>query len=136
MLCDLIPHAGKMCLIDAVLRWDEMQIICTSNTHQDLDNPLRNQVILPASSLIEYGAQTMAIHGALLANSPLNNGYLIVLRDAKIILQDLSQVNYPLCIEAQQLIKSGGSMVYQFNITANEVFLASGKVTVISDNNL
>ena len=39
----LIPHAGLMCLLDEVTRWDERSIVCISNTHRDPTNPLRRQ---------------------------------------------------------------------------------------------
>jgi predicted hotdog family 3-hydroxylacyl-ACP dehydratase len=38
-----------------------------TQTHQKNDNPLRNNGSLPVSALIEYGAQAMAVHGALIA---------------------------------------------------------------------
>ena len=65
----LIPHAGAMCLLDAVTAWDEQSITCLSDTHRDPANPLRRQGRLSVLHAIEYGAQAAAIHGALCARA-------------------------------------------------------------------
>ena len=39
----LIPHAGLMCLLDSVLRWDDESIVCVSETHRDPANPLNGK---------------------------------------------------------------------------------------------
>ena len=36
----LIPHAGTMCLLDAVLEYDARRIHATTATHAGADNPL------------------------------------------------------------------------------------------------
>jgi predicted hotdog family 3-hydroxylacyl-ACP dehydratase len=58
-----------MCLLDEVLEWDANRILCRSSTHRDLDNPLRLNGTLGAACGIEYAAQAMAIHGALIATA-------------------------------------------------------------------
>jgi predicted hotdog family 3-hydroxylacyl-ACP dehydratase len=74
----LIPHAGAMCLLDAVVSWDADRIRCVSRTHRDPDNPLRAGAELDAVCGIEYAAQAMALHGglALSAGAPTPAGYL------------------------------------------------------------
>jgi len=62
-----IPHAGRMCLLDEVLAWDANRIVCRSSTHRHVDNPLRVNGTLGAACGIEYAAQAMAVHGALIA---------------------------------------------------------------------
>ena len=64
-----IPHQGSMCLLDAVLAWDSGQIHCRASSHRQPDNPLRAAARLGAACGIEYAAQAMAVHGALLAPS-------------------------------------------------------------------
>ena len=64
-----IPHKGRMCLLDAVLSWDATRIRCRSTTHRTPDNPLRAHGRLGAACGIEYAAQAMAVHGALVASS-------------------------------------------------------------------
>src|SRR5438132_13832829 len=80
----LIPHAGLMCLLDRVLRWDDESVVCVSETHRDPANPLRRHVRLSAVHAVEYGAQAAAVHAALRAQSagvtpPAS--YLAALRD-------------------------------------------------------
>ncbi|HEX7128864.1 MAG TPA: phosphotransferase, partial [Rhodanobacteraceae bacterium] len=81
---DLIPHQGTMCLLDAVLGYDAMRIHAASATHAGADNPLRADGRLHAVALCEYGAQAMAVHGALLARERggrAQPGYLVSLRE-------------------------------------------------------
>ena len=83
-LCELIPHSGTMCLIDSIDKWDDESIVCITSTHLKCNNPLLSEGVLPVSALIEYGAQAMAIHGALVANKSgerMQEGYLAALRD-------------------------------------------------------
>ncbi|MBD3817029.1 MAG: 3-hydroxylacyl-ACP dehydratase, partial [Halothiobacillus sp.] len=62
-----IPHQGSMCLLDRVIDWNEQNIECSAISHQTADNPLRRNNRLGAAIGIEYAAQAMAVHGALLA---------------------------------------------------------------------
>ena len=64
-----IPHKGRMCLLDEVLYWDAIRIRCRSASHRTPDNPLRAHGRLGAACGIEYAAQAMAVHGALVAAS-------------------------------------------------------------------
>ncbi|MBV8403145.1 MAG: 3-hydroxylacyl-ACP dehydratase, partial [Gammaproteobacteria bacterium] len=64
-----IPHKGRMCLLDEVLSWDAGRIRCRSASHRARDNPLRAHGRLGAACGIEYAAQAMAVHGALIASS-------------------------------------------------------------------
>ena len=61
----LIPHQGRMCLLDAVLDCSAERITCTATSHTAADHPLRGANGLPAPVGIEYAAQAMALHGAL-----------------------------------------------------------------------
>ncbi len=69
-----IPHAGRMCLLDRVIAWDEDGIVCESDGHRTDDrdrrrdgpHPLVRDGALPATAAIEYAAQAMALHGALI----------------------------------------------------------------------
>src|SRR5260370_15819417 len=65
----LIPHAGLMCLLDSVLKWDDESIVCRSETHRDPTNPLRRDGQLSALHALEYSAQAAAVHGGLRARS-------------------------------------------------------------------
>jgi predicted hotdog family 3-hydroxylacyl-ACP dehydratase len=64
-----IPHRGRMCLLDEVITWSAARVSCRSSTHREADNPLRAHGILGIACGIEYAAQAMAVHGALVAPS-------------------------------------------------------------------
>ena len=57
-----------MCLLDCVETWDEERIHCRASSHRAMDNPLRVCERLGTACGIEYAAQAMAVHGALLAS--------------------------------------------------------------------
>ena len=94
-----IPHQGSMCLLDEVLTWNAVRVQCRSSTHRDLANPLRARNRLAAVCGIEYAAQTMAVHGALIASritaSPKSTavaGYLASVRNVTLYTNRLDDV--------------------------------------------
>lgn len=133
-LCSLIPHAGSMCLLETVEKWDEANIVCTSGSHRAASNPLRSGGQLTALHGVEYAAQAMAVHGGLQArergesNPP---GFLAALRDVKLYVERLDTVDGMLRIEASELMRSGGSFIYEFRIEANGRILLEGRLTVM-----
>ena len=134
-LCELIPHAGNMCLLDNVLSWNESEIYCSAISHIDQSNPLQKHGRLASVHLLEYGAQAMAVHGGLLAREsgekPLP-GYLAALRDV-ILQQDfVDQIKTPLTVHAEKIAASSDSFMYKFRVSSNETLLASARATVIT----
>jgi len=134
-ICDLIPHTGDMCLLDSVERWDEDKILCISQTHRNMHNPLRNDNGLPMLSLIEYGAQAMAVHARLLAevdSLTTVEGYLAALRDIQVAQGWLSDIESALEIHAERIYSDAGNMIYLMNIHSSGKLLASGRATVVA----
>lgn len=131
-LCKLIPHAGDMCLLEAVLDWDADSIRCQAVSHQDAGNPLRGEAGLHALTGVEYAAQAMAIHGGLLAgeSSPPRQGYLAAVRDLDLHVQRLDTLPAPLTIEAERLMGEGDSILYQFALHAAGVCVLAGRASV------
>jgi len=137
-LCQLIPHAGSMCLLDGVLTWDEKSIICVSHSHLLTDNPLRKNNKLSTLHAMEYGAQAMAVHGGLLARAAGEqhaDGYLAALRDVKLYSEQLDTINNPLTIEATQLMAGNGNLMYAFEVKAEDILIASARATVVTRPN-
>jgi predicted hotdog family 3-hydroxylacyl-ACP dehydratase len=58
-----------MCLLDEVVAWSAAHVSCRSSTHREADNPLRAHGRLGIACGIEYAAQAMAVHGALVAGA-------------------------------------------------------------------
>ena len=79
-IASLIPHAGRMCLLDSVAEWSHDTITCLATSHLDPDNPLRSRGRLPPVCGIEYALQASAVHGALRGGEPQPPGYLASLR--------------------------------------------------------
>jgi predicted hotdog family 3-hydroxylacyl-ACP dehydratase len=61
--------SGSMCLLERVLAWDAAHIHCLATSHTGAGHPLAHAGTLGMANGIEYAAQAMAVHGALLAGS-------------------------------------------------------------------
>lgn len=130
----LIPHSGPMCLLDSVIEWDDRSITCMSNTHRDPANPLRRGGRLSAVHALEYAAQAVAVHGGLRARSAgaiAPPGYLAALRDVHLHVTRLDDVASPLQICAYRLFGDSANTVYECRVSASDVLLADGRVTII-----
>lgn len=131
----LIPHAGRMCLLDSVTAWDATSIRCTTATHRDSANPLRRDDRLAALHAIEYGAQAVAIHGGLLARAagqPAPLAYLAAVRDARLYAERLDAIEEPLAVTARWLAGKAGNCVYHTCVKASARAIAEARITIIS----
>jgi predicted hotdog family 3-hydroxylacyl-ACP dehydratase len=129
----LIPHAGAMCLLDAVLRWDDASISCRSGRHRDRDNPLRKNDRLAGVCGIEFAAQAMAVHGALagsVAGRP-RAGYLASIRDLVCRQERLDLLTDDLVIEAERLMGDDARVIYQFTLRSGDDEVLSGRAAVV-----
>ncbi len=130
----LIPHAGTMCLLDAVLAWDEQTIHAVSEGHARADNPLRGPHGLHAVHLAEYGAQAMAVHGALLARArgieTARPGMLVSLRGVQLHVEYV-EPDGRLDVHAECASADAGGAQYAFRVEQRGRLLASGRATVI-----
>jgi predicted hotdog family 3-hydroxylacyl-ACP dehydratase len=114
-----IPHRGRMCLLDEVLDWDSDRIRCRSGTHRSALHPLRAQGRLGGACGIEYAAQAMAVHGALLAADRAGAGrigYLASVRGLRLAVARLDDIAADLICEATRIAGDPGSVVYEFSI--------------------
>lgn len=130
----LIPHAGSMCLLDKVLSFDVQSIVCSANSHRLQTNPLREKNRLHAVCGIEYAAQAMALHGALISSAPSKTpraGRLAGIRSVQLVVSHLDDIQEDLEISATQLMGDESSMVYEFIIKAASRVLLNGKATVV-----
>ena len=131
----LIPHAGTMCLLDGVVCWDERSIHAISASHARKDNPLRSEAGLHAIHLAEYGAQAMAVHGALLARAQGSDaarpGLLVSLRDVQLSAEYVDVLDGHLDVQAECVHADGGGAQYRFRVEHAGRLLASGCATVI-----
>jgi len=131
----LIPHRGTMCLLDAAVAWDDEQIHLVTASHRRADNPLRNDGMLRAVHLCEYGAQAMAVHGGLLAQregAVAAPGLLVSLRAVKLHVARADDLPGDLDVRAEKLLGAGGSWQYAFRIEHDGVVLAEGRAAVVA----
>lgn len=128
-----IPHQGSMCLLDAVLAWDSGQIHCRASSHRQPDNPLRAAERLGAACGIEYAAQAMAVHGALLApeGAPPRPGYLASVRSVQLAVDRLDDLPQDLDIIAERLSGDEHNILYHFRVEHAGNLLLSGRAAVM-----
>ena len=134
-----IPHQGSMCLLDCVEEWDEQRIQCRATSHRALDNPLRVHDRLGAACGIEYAAQAMAVHGALLAapgSTGARVGYLVSVRGAHLHVARIDDISADLHIEASCITRSDNNILYQFSVSAAGSLLLDGRATVVVNADL
>lgn len=129
-----IPHQGNMCLLERVAEWDESRIVCHAISHRALDNPLRFEQRLGAACGIEYAAQAMAVHGALLAppeSQVARVGYLVSVRGTQLQVSRLDDIAADLQIDASCITRSENNILYQFSVSAAGKVLLAGRAAVV-----
>ena len=123
-----------MCLLGAVESWDEHTICCLATSQTEPHNPLACNGEIGVINGIEYAAQAMGVHGALLnvsADRP-ELAYLAALRGVKLYGETLHQ--YPeLRIKCGRLGGDSHGFIYTFEISAGETLLMEGRATVMKD---
>jgi predicted hotdog family 3-hydroxylacyl-ACP dehydratase len=132
-IAGLIPHAGRMCLLDAVLDWTTSTIRCRASSHRDPDNPLSRHGRLGVLCGIEYAAQAMAAHGRLsaLGGPPPAAGYLASVRDLISHVDRLDLVAGDLLIMAERLLGNSRQAVYAFALSSAGRPLLEGRTAVL-----
>lgn len=130
----LLPHAEEMCLLDGVVAWDITTIHCVTRSHCRLDNPLRSCEGLSALCGVEYGAQAMAIHSALLNSDnagPARNGVLVSVRNLVLQGQWLHNATGPLDVMGVLEVEDGRCLVHRFWIEDDGRPLVAGRLMVL-----
>ena len=124
-----------MCLLNATVDWSATAISCRASSHTDPANPLRADGRLGAASGIEYAAQAMAIHGALLASADAQprQGYLTSVRGVTLHVARLDDLPGELDVQAERLSGDGNHILYQFSLSHAGRCLLEGRATVVLD---
>jgi predicted hotdog family 3-hydroxylacyl-ACP dehydratase len=125
-----------MCLLDEVLSWDNTQTRCRSSTHRSPQNPLRANGQLGAACGIEYAAQTMAVHGALVASAAgmsAKPGFLASVRGVQLKVDRLDDIEGDLVTLVARLAGDDSTALYEFSVSANEAVLMSGRAAIAFD---
>jgi predicted hotdog family 3-hydroxylacyl-ACP dehydratase len=137
-----VPHAGAMCLLERLLRWDADEIECGIVDHADAAHPLRDRTGgtdhgLPASCAIEYAAQAMALHAALARPGAREGeaptpGFLASAREVRLHVLRLDTATGPLRVRARRLAGDERQAMYRFTLDdAAGAPLVEGRATVV-----
>jgi len=147
-----IPHQGRMCLLEEVGDWSAERISCRSGGHRAADHPLRAYGRLGVACGIEFAAQAMAVHGALIAattattattalptvpaapNTKPPAGFLASVRRVRLHVVRLDDVQSDLMCDARWIAGERGSILYEFELHTATMRLLSGRATVLDAN--
>jgi predicted hotdog family 3-hydroxylacyl-ACP dehydratase len=129
-----IPHQSNMCLLDIVTSWDNQHIHCTASSHRLASNPLRSRDQLSTACGIEYAAQAMAVHGALMAPADSKRpraGFLVSVRGATLHRLRLDDIATDLDVEAICIQSNGDNILYEFTLQAAGKIVMDGRAVVM-----
>ena len=133
-IAELIPHSGTMCLLEHLDAWDKQHIVCRTDNHRNPHNPLRTRSGLLAANAIEYAAQAMALHGALIglqAGVPATPGYLASTRGVQLHRLRLDDLPGELNITATRQAGDARQVLYAFTVSHAGEPVAEGRAAVV-----
>lgn len=135
----LIPHQGRMCLLDAVLECTPTRLRCRASSHRQAAHPLAEAGVLRSPSAIEYAAQAMALHGALNVREGVigRPGYIASARGVRLHVPRLDALPGDLLVEVENLAGNERQVAYRFAVREEAGQpLVEGRVTVVLDTAL
>lgn len=131
-----IPHQFDMCLLDAVRHWSPEAIECEALLEGLGTHPLRAvDGGVGAVNAIEYAAQAMAVHGALVAgmNDAPKAGYLASVRGVNLHVDAIAASDAPLRVRAERLSGDDRNVLYAFRVDGARGAVADGRAAVVLD---
>lgn len=131
-----IPHQLDMCLLDGVRHWSAEAIDCEARLDGLATHPLRGpDGGLGAVHAIEYAAQAMAVHGALIAglNEAPRAGYLASVRGVTLCVDRIDAADAPLRVRAERLSGDARNVLYGFSVEGARGAVADGRAAVVLD---
>ena len=129
-----IPHAGSMCLLDRVERWDPACIVCRAASPAQ-GHPLATAQGVPVVAAIEYAAQAAALHGALLdGQRKVRQGLLARLTGVELVGDRLDAASGMLSIQAELLVRGASGCMYSFMVHDASGCRARGRLLVAFTN--
>jgi predicted hotdog family 3-hydroxylacyl-ACP dehydratase len=136
-ICERLPHAGRMVLIDEIEEWDAEHIVARTAAHRDRANPLLVTGQLAAVCAVEFAAQAMAVHGNLLAHRTETSrprlGFLASVRNVQMEVDRLDDIHGALTIEATRESGDDTRVLYGFQVRSGSRLLVSGRAAVVLD---
>jgi len=99
-----------------------------------MENPLRAHDRLGAVCGIEFAAQAMAVHGALLApdvHGERRAGYLVSVRGVAVHVARLDDIEDDLVVAADRLGGDAATVLYRFSLSAGARTLLTGRAAIL-----
>jgi predicted hotdog family 3-hydroxylacyl-ACP dehydratase len=125
-----VPHAGTMCLLDAVMHWDATHIACVAAL-PGATHPLAREGTVPAVAAVEYAAQATAVHGSLLdAQAVPRAGVLAKLSEVELHTMCIPAESGSLYVRAELLNYGASGCLYAFEVAGTRQPIASGRLMV------
>ena len=118
---DILPHAGKMMLLDSVEAYDDHSMTVKTTVRDD--GLFGDGQTIPAWVGVEYMAQAVAAQGGMmcyLANRPIDVGFLVGTRRYMSNVPSF-QVGTPLTIRVERLVGDQGLCVFSCQISAEGI---------------
>jgi predicted hotdog family 3-hydroxylacyl-ACP dehydratase len=128
-----LPHQGPMSLLEEIVSWDAHGLRARATSHRDARNPLRRGETLPIACGIEYGAQAVAAHGALVSEGASGAGFLASVRSVVFHAARLDDLPADLDIAVERIGGSPGGMLYRFSVASGGRDLVQGRVAIVLD---
>jgi predicted hotdog family 3-hydroxylacyl-ACP dehydratase len=133
-----VPHSGAMCLLDRVVSWNSDTIHAQAD--EPANHPLAINGQVDSTTAIEYAAQAMAAHGALLGELAIAQGqptrtptmgFLASVRSVICHKPFIGTEHFPIEIVATRVAGTDSPVSYEFEVSHNDATLVSGKATVV-----
>ena len=131
-----IPHRFDMCLLNAVRAWSPQAIECEALLGDLSVHPLRAaDGRLGSVHAVEYAAQAMAVHGALVAGMDVAPpaGYLASVRGVNLHVDAIEAADAPLRVCAERLSGDARNVLYGFRVEGARGAVADGRAAVVLD---
>ncbi|MCX7096737.1 MAG: hotdog family protein [Methylococcales bacterium] len=131
---ELLPHAGKMILLNRVLAFDDENMVAEVIVRDD--GLFGDGHTVPAWLGMEYMAQTIAAHGGMhrrLAEMPINLGFLLGSRRYECNVGTFA-IGTVLAVSVHRLVLDQGLGVFDCRVTADGI-LATAKLNVYQPDN-
>ena len=130
----LIPHKGAMCLLDGIEYHDGQRIICSTHATSLHIQPAAHKCrALVAARASNSPRRRWPCTGGSSATAQARppTGLLLSARDCRFNVRRIDDIEGPLVIEAAQMGNNDETRLYRFKVTAHDVLLAEGRVTVM-----
>ncbi len=121
----ILPHAGKIILIDKVLEYDQESL--TAELFVRDDYFFGDGLSVPAWLGVEYMAQTVAAHGGMmryLVGKPINLGFLLGTRRYTTNVSTI-QLGTCLSVKVSKLVEDQGLSVFECYISGTDIDISA-----------